>query len=194
MEREPGSDAPVDFGEAGRLVDPPTGALRKTWAWVLILAYSRQQEVACVGDPSRPTWMQRHGPACTVVGGVPHRVVRDHLNAGIVKARVDDPQVQSTSREGAEPDGFLLAPGRPRTPEHQGKIEPGGVHDVKRNFLGGRTPTLITQATGDVRRWCLTTAGPRVHGTTKDAPLDRVEAVERAQLTPLPPMPDALAL
>jgi hypothetical protein len=138
--------------------------------------------------------MQRHGPAFTVVGGVPHRVVRDHLNAGIVKARVDDPQVQSTSREGAEPDGFLLAPGRPRTPEHQGKVEPGGVHDVKRHVLGGRTPTLITQAKGDVRRWGLTTAGQRVHGTTKDAPLARVAAVERAQLQPWPPMPYALAL
>jgi hypothetical protein len=43
VEREPGSDAPVDFGEAGRLVDPTTGALRKTWALVMILAYSRHQ-------------------------------------------------------------------------------------------------------------------------------------------------------
>ena len=79
-------------------------------------------------------------------------------------------------------------------PNTQGKVEPGGVHDVKRNFLGGRTPTLITQANGDVRRWCLTTAGQRRHGTTKDAPLDRFEAVERAQLKPLPPMPYDLAL
>ena len=192
--RAPGSEAQVDFGYAGRMVDPTTGALRKTWALVMLLAYSRHQYVECVFDQSLPTWIQLHGHAFTCFGGVPHRVVLDHLNAGIVQASVDDPQVQSTDREGAEHYGFLLAPCRPRTPEHKGKVEPGGVHDVKRHFLGGRTPTLITQANGDVRRWCLTTAGQRLQGTTTDAPLDRVEAVERAQLKPLPPMPDDLAL
>ena len=34
--------------------------------------------------------------------GVPHRVVRDHLKAGIVKACFDDPQVQRSDRECAE--------------------------------------------------------------------------------------------
>ena len=194
VEREPGSEAQVDFGYAGRMVDPTTGALRKTWAFVMLLAYSRHQYVEFVFDQSLPTWIQLHGHAFTFFGGVPHRVVLDNLKAGIVKASFDDPQVQSTYRECAEHYGFLLAPCRPRTPEHKGKVEQGGVHYVKRNFLGGRTPTLITQANGDVRRWCLTTAGQRLHGTTKDAPLDRFEAVERAQLKPLPPMPYDLAL
>jgi hypothetical protein len=138
--------------------------------------------------------MQLHGHAFSFFGGVPHRVVRDNLKAGIVQACVDDPQGQSTSRECAEHDGFLLAPCRPRPPEHQGKVEQGGVHDVKRNFLGGRVPTLMTQATVDVRHWCLTTAGQRVHGTTKEPPLERFEAVERAQLKPLPTMSDDLAV
>jgi transposase len=194
VEREPGSEAQVDFGYAGRMVDPTTGVLRKTWAFVMVLAYSRHQYVEFVFDQSLPTWIQLHGHAFTFFGGVPHRVVLDNLKAGIVKACFDDPQVQSTYRECAEHYGFLLAPCRPRTPEHKGKVEQGGVHYVKRNFLGGRPPTLITQANGDVRRWCLTTAGQRLHGTTKDAPLDRFEAVERAPLKPLPPMPYDLAL
>jgi transposase len=184
VEREPGSEAQVDLGSAGRMVDPLTRALRQAWAFVMLLAYSRHQYVEFGFDQSLPTWIQLHGHAFTCFGGVPHRVVLDNLTAGIVRACVDDPQVQSTYRECAEHDGFLRAPCRPRTPEHKGKVEQGGVHDVKRNFLGGRTPTLITQANGDVRRWCLTTAGQRVHGTTKDAPLDRFEAVERAQLKP----------
>jgi hypothetical protein len=41
--REPGSEAQVDFGDAGRMTDPVTGALRKTWALVMTLAYSRHQ-------------------------------------------------------------------------------------------------------------------------------------------------------
>jgi transposase len=194
VEREPGSEAQVDFGYAGHMVDPLTGALRKTWALVMLLAYSRHQYVEFVFDQSLPPWIQLHAHALTFFGGVPHRVVLDNLKAGIVQACFDDPQIQSTYRECAEHYGFLLAPCRPRTPEHKGKVEQGGVHYVRRNFLGGRTPTLITQANGDVRRWCLTTAGQRVHGTTKDAPRGRRQAVGRAQLKPLPSMPYDLAL
>jgi transposase len=194
VERQPGSEAQVDFGYAGRMIDSITGALRKTWAFVMILAYSRHQDCgvclrSVAANLDSAPWARLH-----LLRGRPHRVVLDHLKAGMVKACFDDPQVQSTYREWAEHDGFLLAPCRPRTPEPKGQVEPGGVHDVKRNFLGGRTPTLITQANGDVRRWCLTTVGQRIHGTTKDTPLDRFEATECAQLKPLPPMPYDLAL
>jgi hypothetical protein len=44
VEREPGSEAQVDCGYAGRRFDPGTGALRKTWAFVMMLAYSRSQD------------------------------------------------------------------------------------------------------------------------------------------------------
>ena len=102
--------------------------------------------------------------------------------------------MQATYRECAEHYGFLIAPCRPRTPEHKGKVEQGGVHYVKRNFLGGRLPTTITQANADVLVWCRTTAGQRRHGTTKAQPLWRFETVEQGRLQPLPPTPYDLAL
>jgi hypothetical protein len=40
VERPSGSEAQVDFGYAGRMLDPATGTLRKTWAFVMLLAYS----------------------------------------------------------------------------------------------------------------------------------------------------------
>jgi hypothetical protein len=106
-----------------------------------------------------------------------------------VQACWDDPQVQQSYRECAEHYGFLIGPCRPHTPEHKGKVEQGGVHYVTRNFLGGREPTRIDQANRDVRAWCLETAGLRIHGTIQEQPLRRFEAVERAQLKPLPPTP-----
>jgi transposase len=194
VERDPGTEAQVDFGYAGRMLDPQAGTLRKTWAFVMTLAYSRHQYVEFVFDQTLPTWITLHQHAFSFFEGVPHRVVLDNLKAGIVKACWDDPQVQTTYRECAEHYGFLIAPCRPRTPEHKGKVEQGGVHFVKRNFLGGRTPTTITQANHDVRVWCLTTAGLRSHGTTKAAPLARFEAHEQTQLKPLPTTPYDLAL
>ncbi len=193
VERAPGSEAQVDFGYAGYLLDDTTGARRKAWAFVMTLAYSRHQYVAFVHDQTLPTWIALHRQAFAFFGGVPRRIVLDNLKAGIARACVDDPQIQRTYRECAEHYGFLLAPCAPRTPEHKGKVEQGGVHYVKRNFLGGRAPTTLTQANADVRVWCETTAGGRRHGTTKEAPLDRF-AAERAQLLPLPATPYDLAI
>jgi transposase len=194
IEREPGSEAQVDFGYAGLLVDPVSETLRKAWAFVMVLSYSRHQYVEFVFDQRLPTWIAVHAHAFAFFGGVPGRVVLDNLKAGITRACFDDPQIQPTYRECAEHYGFLLAPCAPRTPEHKGKVEQGGVHYVKQNFLGGRPPTTLTQANADVLEWCRTTAGQRRHGTTKEAPLQRFEGVERAQLQPLPLTPYDLAI
>jgi transposase len=187
VERAPGEEAQVDFGYAGYMVDPATETRRKTWAFVMVLAYSRHQYVEFVFDQSLPTWIRLHQHAFTFFGGVPQRVVLDNLKAGIVQACFDDPQITITYRECAEHYGFLIAPCRPRTPEHKGKVEQGGVHYVKRNFLGGRSPTSVTQANRDVLDWCRTLAGHRIHGTTKEQPLQRFQGIEQMQLKPLPP-------
>jgi transposase len=194
VERDPGQEAQVDFGTAGRMRDPATGLLRKAWAFVMTLAWSRHQYVEFVFDQSVPTWIALHDHAFRFFGGVPQRVVLDNLKAGITQACFDDPQVQATYRECAEHYGFLIAPCLPRTPEHKGKVEQGGVHYLKRNFLGGRAPSGLETANADVRTWCLTTAGLRSHGTTKAQPLVRFQTREQAQLRPLPPTPYDLAI
>jgi hypothetical protein len=65
---------------------------------------------------------------------------------------------------------------------------------VKRNFLGGRTPTTLSQANQAALIWCNTTAGLRIHGTTREKPLERFQQTERARLKPLPAAPYAMSL
>ncbi len=48
--------------------------------------------------------------------------------------------MQHAYQECAEHYGFRIAPCRPATPEHKGKVE-SGVHYVKRNFMAGRDLT-----------------------------------------------------
>jgi transposase len=194
VERKPGEEAQVDFGYAGRMTDPPTGELRRAWAFVMTLAWSRHQYVEFVFDQKVETWLRLHRNALAWFGGVPRRIVVDNLKAAIVRATWDDPEVQQSYRECAEHYGFLIAPCRPYTPQHKGKVEQGGVHYVKRNFLGGRQPTMLTQANRDVLVWCNTTAGLRTHGTTKEQPLVRFQQVEQARLQPLPDTPYDLAI
>jgi len=150
VETKPGVEAQVDFGYAGKMLDPKTGKLRKTWAFVMILSWSRHQYVEFVFDQKVATWLLCHRHAFQFFGGVPKRVVIDNLKAGIIRPSWDDPQVQHAYGECAEHYGFLISPNRPRTPQHKGKVEQGGVHYVKRNFLGGRAPTSILQANTDV--------------------------------------------
>ena len=185
VETPPGEEAQVDFGYAGRMVDPETGKLRKTWVFVMTLSWSRHQYVEFVFDQKVETWLRLHRNAFAFFRGVPERMVIDNLKAGIIRACWHEPLAQQSYRECAEHYGFLISPCRPRTPRHKGKVEKGGIHYVKRNFLGGREPTTLTQANRDVRRWTLTVAGERVHGTTKERPLERFE-LERGALRPLP--------
>jgi len=193
VETRPGEEAQVDFGYANRMIDPDTEELRKTWVFVMLLSWCRHQYVEFVFDQKVETWLRCHRNAFSFFGGVPERVRIDNLKAGIVRACWDEPQAQQAYRECAEHYDFLITPCCPRTPEHKGKVEQGGVHYVKRNFLGGREPTTITQANKDVLRWVETTAGQRIHGTTREKPLDRFET-ERTALKPLPGTPYDLAV
>ncbi len=194
LETKPGEEAQVDFGYAGRLIDPETGKLRKAWAFVMTLSWSRHQYVEFVWDQKIETWLRCHRNAFEFFGCVPQRVRIDNLRTAILKAVFDDPQVQYAYRECAEHYSFLIAPCRVATPEHKGKVEQGGVHYVCRNFLGGREPTMITRANRDVLVWCTTIAGLRIHGTTKEKPLERFEQVEKAHLKELPDGPYDIAV
>jgi transposase len=189
VERRPGEEAQVDFGYAGMMQDPSSGQMRRSWAFVMTLSWSRHQYVEFVFDQRVETWLLCHRRAFEYFGGVPQRVVLDNLKAAILRACQDEPQVQQAYRECAQHYGFLIAPCRPRTPQHKGKVEQGGVHYVKRNFLGGREATTLTQANRDVRRWCEVTAGQREHGTTKRQPLVCFQEIEQACLQPLPTQP-----
>ena len=121
VEVKPGEEAQVDFGYAGRMIDPADGSLRKAWVFTMVLSFSRHQYVEFVFDQKVETWLALHQHAFAYFGGVPERVVLDNLKAAIVRACWDDPQVQRSYRECAEHYGFLISPCRPGTPEHKGK-------------------------------------------------------------------------
>jgi hypothetical protein len=171
------------------MFDPATQRVRRTWAFVMTLSWSRHQYVEFVFDQSVPTWLMLHQHAFDFFAGVPRRIVLDNLKTAITYADRDEPAVQRAYRDLAEHYGFLIAPCRVATPQHKGKVE-NGVHYVQRNFLAGRHYTDVHQdvrrANQDVRDWIKTTAGQRRHGTTKQSPLERFIKVEWQALLPVP--------
>ena len=73
VERQPGEEAQVDFGYAGRMLDQATGRWRRAWAFVMTLSFSRHQYVEFVWDQKLGSWLQLHRHAFEFFGGVPER-------------------------------------------------------------------------------------------------------------------------
>ena len=169
VEVPPGSEAQVDFGAAGRAIDPADGRMRKAWVFVLVLAWSRHSYAEVVFDQRVETWLLCHRHGFEFFGGVPQRVVLDNLKAAIIKASLHDrscsgvPRVRPALRV---PDrGAAAADAAP-----EGKVEQGGVHYVARNFLAGREAEPLDVLNRKLRHWLVEVAGARIHGTTKAVP------------------------
>ena len=196
VETAPGQVAQVDFGDVGKLYDPETRVLRRAYVFVMVLGYSRHMFVQLVFDQRTETWVRLHVEAFEYFGGVPAVIVPDNLKAAVLRAAfaIDDKSVLNRSyRELARHDGFKIDPTPPYTPEHKGKVE-SAVKYVKRNFMRARDELDVGVLRPQLAEWLVEIAGKRVHGTTREAPLQRFEAAERAALLPLPGTPHELAV
>ena len=188
MEVAPGSEAQVDFGFVGMVHDPDQKKERKAWVFIMTLSHSRHLYAEIVFDQSSWTWLRLHQEAFRFFKGVPAKIVLDNLKAAIIKASVYDPLVQRSYRNLAEHYGFVIAPNRPRTPRHKGKVE-RNIRYFKQNFLPGRCFRDLVDANEQLCKWNSEIASVRIHGTTGWKPLKRYEEVEQAALLPLPEVP-----
>lgn len=189
LETPPGEVAQVDFGDIGKLFDPVSQTLRRAYAFVMILAWSRHMFVEFVFDQTITTWLLCHQHAFEFFDGVPQRIVLDNLKAAVLKAYTQDhdPEVTRAYAECAEHYGFLIDPCLPRRPEHKGKVERGGVGYVQQSFVPLLEPqTALPEANRRIQQWVLGRAGLRTHGTTHEVPLTRFAQTEQAALLPLP--------
>ena len=181
----PAEAAQVDFG-AGPMLADPAGVLRRTWAFVMTLCFSRHQYVEFVWDQAVPTWLGCHRRAFEWFGAVPGRLIIDNPKAAITRACRTDPLVQRAYEECAEGYGFKIDPCPPHDPQKKGIVE-AGVKYVKGNFLPLRSFRDLADLNAQARTWVMEEAGRRIHGTTRRLPLDLFE-VERPLLQVLPPV------
>jgi len=115
---------------------------------------------------------------------VPSRLIIDNPKCAITRACARDPLVQRAYAECAEGYSFKIDPCPPADPAKKGVVE-AGVKYVKRNFLPTRTFRDLTDLNEQVRRWVMEEAGLRIHGTTRERPLDRF-AIEQPLMRELP--------
>ena len=78
-----GEEGQVDFGYLGKWTDPVTGMVRRVWAFVMVLAYSRHMFVRPVFRMDAKTWVECHLLAFEFFGGVPRRLAPEYVPRNI---------------------------------------------------------------------------------------------------------------
>ena len=181
---EPGELAEVDFGRLGLIPVPETGRRRTAWALLVTLGYSRHQYVHVTFSQKIPNLIDGLEEAWTFFGGTVRRVVVDNLKAAITKADRYDPVFARTFEEYARYRGFVIDAAPPRMPTAKPVVE-RNVPYVRDSFFRGESWIDLEHVRREAPRWCLQTAGTRIHGTTRKRPLAVFDNVEREQLTAL---------
>jgi transposase len=192
LEFEPAEAAQVDFAKGPTIVDATTGEEISTWIFVMTLCWSRHQYAEIIRDQTVATWLGCHRRAFEFFGAVPKRLIIDNPKCAITKACFHDPEVQRAYGEAAEAYRFLISPCPPKDPKKKGRVE-SGVKYLKNSFLPLREFRSLGDGNRQLREWILSTAGNRIHGTTKERPLTLFTETERHLLQALPDVPPELA-
>ena len=74
-----------------------------------------------------------------------------------------------------------------RYPEYKGSVE-ASIKFIRHSFFYGRTFALIEDLRAQALVWIEQTANTRIHGTTRERPVERL-VIERPRLHPLPEHP-----
>jgi transposase len=182
--------AQIDFGYVGLLWDPATRRRRKTWLWLLTLAYSRHMVGLLTFDQREETWVRCHVEAFEQLGAVPETLVPDNLKSAVIRRAFgidEETTLNRGYRELARHYGCQVDPTPVRSPEKKGRVE-SGVKYVNGSFFATRdlATSDVVREQRELTRWLHETAGQRTHGTTRRRPLVVFEAEERAALLQLP--------
>ena len=109
----------------------------------------------------------------------------DNLKSAVLQRAVGEaPVLNPRYKDFADHFGFAVSPCGVGQAHEKGRVE-NAVGYVKKNFLAGLEPTDFCQLNPAARQWLDAVANVRLHGSTKQRPVD-LFAAERPALRPLP--------
>lgn len=183
-ETEPGEVVEVDFGRLGFFYDTQSEKKRLVYALVVTLVYSRHQYVAVSLTQDLAILVAGMEEAWEFFGGVTRRTILDNLRAAVVKSDRYAPIFNRTFLEYSEYRGFIIDPAVAGMPTGKPTVE-RQIPYVRKNFFQGEIFRDFAHIQEEARKWCLATAGLRIHGTTRKRPKIVFEEEERNMLLPL---------
>lgn len=181
----PGQEAQVDFGEMGRLLDTETGKLRRLWALVVTLCFSRYQFVW-------PTFRQTTEAVCEGLdrawwffGAMTISIIPDNTKAIVKDPDAINPTLVAAFLDYVQARGLFVDPARIRSPKDKPRVE-NQVPYVRESWFDGEKFLDLADARRSAEHWCREVAGTRVHGTTRRIPSELFESTEKAAMRPAP--------
>jgi transposase len=182
-ETEPGEQAQVDLGCFR--YHTADGKTRRAWVFVMVLSWSRAIYVEFMSRVDTATFIRCHLNAMEHFGGLVERYLYDNTKLVVLERKADG-EVRFNDRflDFGLRLGFTIKLCRPYRPQTKGRVE-SGIRYVRNNFWPGARFTDLVDLNQQARMWCATVADVRVHGTTFEQPVARLEQ-ERLVLRPLP--------
>lgn len=185
FETLPGRQAQLDWGECGTIdVD---GERKKLYAFVLVLGFSRMLFARFTTSMKQPVLLACLREAFERLG-VPKELLVDNMKTAVDRhALGEEVRFNSAFLDFCEHYGCLPVACPPYWPRAKGKVE-SGVKYLKGSFLAGRSFTTLADLNAQLDAWIEGVANVRVHGTTRERPVDRyaheVKALRPAAAVP----------
>jgi len=195
FETEPGRQMQADFGTIRKGRD-------RLSVFIATLGWSRATYVEFVTDERLETLLGCHERAFYFFGGVPREVLYDNMRTVVSERDYYGPGLHRYNRtflDFAHHYGFLPRLCQPYRPKTKGKVE-RFIGYLRRSFYVPLASQLSPEglkidrdmANARVGTWLREIANARVHATTGEVPLVRLE-LERERLQPMPaPWPGLL--
>lgn len=176
FETEPGAQAQIDWTTIRRGADRLSG-------FVATLGYSRWSFVWFTIDETFATLIDAHERFFDAIGGAPQTILYDNMKTVLIDRDAYGPgrhRFHAGFREFAKHHGFrprMCAPYRAQT---KGKVERFNRY-LKESFVWPLESRLTPQglvldaatANAEVGVWLRDVANPRIHGETRERPIDR---------------------
>jgi transposase len=186
----PGECAQVDWGSFGAVKVGQTS--RRLSFFVMVLCYSRMMYVEFTVSQTMEHFLTCHQHALECFGGIPQKIMVDNLKSAVLKRALGDvPLLNPKYADFAAHNGFRIVPCNVGKGNEKGRVE-NGVGYVKKNFLAGLDIPDFSVLNPAAKQWLETIANVRLHGATRDKPLDLWHK-EKPYLSPLPLYPFDIA-
>ena len=186
----PGECAQVDWGSYGSV--PVGSTQRRLSFFAMVLCYSRMMYLEFTVSQTMEHFLSCHQNAFDFLGGVPKKIMVDNLKSAVLKRVIgQNPVFNPRYLDFARHYGFTITPCNVGKGNEKGRVE-NAVGYVKKNFLAGLDIPDFSALSPAARRWIDEIANIRLHGATREKPVELFQK-ERPSLLPLPPHPYDIA-
>jgi hypothetical protein len=165
---------------------------RRLSFFVMVMCHSRMMYVEFTVSQTMEHFLGCHQNAFEFFGAVPKKIMVDNLKSAVIRRIVGQaPVFNPKYLDFADHYGFAITPCNVGKGNEKGRVE-NGVGYIKKNFLAGLDIPDFAAMGPAAKNWLDTIANVRIHGETRQKPVDLFEK-EKPYLSLLPVNPFDIA-